>query len=187
MSVENCLLEILSKIQNFIKSRGTHNIDMTFIKHNQLIDFENNFNLFIFDSFTRCINVKKTNKDHRQEQTTHCAIYFKILPFEHKHKVSKLLIAANKNSEKLLNRSKKIFNLLGMEITTIQNKLIIRKIEHDFDPNSFREAFLSCIDFKYSNLESALAYYFKILGVKDDSNENNNNSDLDIRMKIKSI
>jgi hypothetical protein len=175
MSEQNFLMEILGKIQDFIKTRGTHNIDMTFIKHEQLIDFESNLKLFIFDAFTRCINIKKTNKDLRQEQTTHSAVYFKILPFENRHRVSKLLISTNKNSEKLLNRAKKIFNLLGMEIITIKNKLIIRKIEHDIDPKSFREAFLSCIDFKYSNLESALAYYFKILGVKDDSNENNNN------------
>lgn len=175
MSEPSYLMQILKSIQESINTLGTHNIDMTYIKHEQLIDFEKNLKLFILDSFTRCINLKKISKDLWPEQTTHCAVYFKIVPFENKYKVLKLLIAANKNSDKLVNRAKNIFNLIGMNVKNIQNKLIIEKSSNNIDPSSFTEPFLSCNDFKYSNLQSAMVYIFKILDVKDDSVEYKNN------------
>ena len=166
--------EILRIIQESISP--FHNIDLEELKHEKLVNYDENLKYFLMDAFTRCINAKKLSEGFKHEQTTHCAAYFKIIPFGQKDKVLKLLIASNKNSGKLLNRTKKNFQLKGLEIKSIQNKYVIKRVSNYLDPDSFTEKFLSCTDFKKSNLYCAMAYFFKILKIKYESNESKNNS-----------
>ncbi|RMZ94891.1 hypothetical protein BpHYR1_030046 [Brachionus plicatilis] len=136
----------LIKIQNLIKTFKHDNINLNDKDKSIHVEYNKRLDLFVMDSLTRCLNIKKsTDKD---QITTHCAVYFKLnFSIDAKiQKVKKLIITSNKNAQKLKQRCKDLFSLIGYEI---DDKLLIHK-------TNIKANFLNVLNFKFSNLSQSL-------------------------------
>lgn len=168
---------VLYSIQNIIQTLNYDNVDLDGYEKHQKIDYNLEPKYFVMDSLTRCLNMKKSK--NQAEQTTHCAIYFKFFKSISIGKddndndvnnentkpqcVEKLFISSNKNSDRLLNRLRNIFELINMKIVEKDDKILIeKKSECDSKSdasNANDEDFLNALNYKFSNVYEGMKYY----------------------------
>lgn len=159
---------LIAKIQNEINSFEHDSLNLNDIEKSIHVDYKNKLNLFVMDSFTRCLNIKKSFD--RNQVTTHCAVYFKLNDsFDPEiQRVKKIFITSNKNACKLRKRSKDLFGLIGYEI---DDKCFLRK-------SKTQSEFLNILNFKFSNLNESLNYYLQKLNKKFNVELNSNGKEV---------
>ena len=155
--IQESLQAALSEIQRYIADLNFHNVEINGLSKHQLVDFDMHPEYFIMDALTRCINVKKSKEF--DQQTTHCAIYFKFIESEDKKKVEKLFISSNKFSNKLLDRLKNIFSLIGFDLVNEGETHRLVKSRDRISKDQFQRKYLETLSYKFSNLNEEIQFY----------------------------